>query len=343
MRLLVIRSSAMGDVALTVPALIGLRKQYPDVEVIMMTQKKFQPFFVSVPGLKFFFPDFRGIHKGLNGLIRLVRDVKNVHDPDFIIDLHDVLRSKFISLIFRLRGTPSFVIDKGRKEKKLLITGKKKVFLKHSVERYCDVFRKAGFCIEPEQSRSIIPAGSSVERVIPLLGTAMLNIGIAPFAMHKLKLWPEKYMTTLLKLISDNYPCRFFIFGGREDKENIRKFQKMIPGIKDVSELPGLEEELSLMSKLDLMITMDSSNMHMAALCGTRVVSIWGGTDPMAGFGPWMQPDNLAIRIPVEELDCRPCTIYGKGSSRRGLECMYRLTPEHVFERMKLLKVFVNG
>ena len=82
--------------------------------------------------------------------------------------------------------------------------------------------------------------------------------------------------------------------------------------------------------------------MHLAALVGTKVISIWGGTDPMAGFGAWMQPDSYSIRIPVEELDCRPCTIYGKGNTRRDFECMKRLTPEVVFERMNRLKVLIQ-
>jgi len=84
---------------------------------------------------------------------------------------------------------------------------------------------------------------------------------------------------------------------------------------------------------------MDSSNMHMASLVGIKVISIWGGTDPLAGFGPWMQPDSFAVRIPVDELTCRPCTIYGKGETRNGFACMKRLTPEMVFKRMITLGV----
>lgn len=88
------------------------------------------------------------------------------------------------------------------------------------------------------------------------------------------------------------------------------------------------------------MISMDSSNMHMAALSGTKVISIWGGTDPLTGFGAWQQPDEYSIRIPVEELTCRPCTVYGKGTCRRGdFACMEWLTPEMVFEKLVNLKM----
>ena len=103
----------------------------------------------------------------------------------------------------------------------------------------------------------------------------------------------------------------------------------------------NLDEELALMSRLDLMIAMDSSNMHMAALTGTKVISIWGGTDPLTGFGAWMQPEDYSIRIPVDELTCRPCTIYGKGECRRGdFACMNWLTPEMVFRKIEKLDYY---
>ena len=335
MRLLVIRTSAMGDVALTVPVIAALRNQYQDLEIFIMTQKTFRPFFVSIPSLEFYFPDFANRHKGLPGLVRLFSDLRRTVDPDILIDLHDVLRSKVIRAFFKLTGTPVYRIDKGRSEKKSLITGKKKVFLKHTVERYADVLRKAGYRIDPIKQRCIVPKPGELAAVEPLLAPGILNIGVAPFAKHDLKMWPLEYMRELLVLISDNRKCRFFLFGGKEDSNKMEQFRDMFPGIVQVSGKPDLSQELALISRIDLMITMDSSNMHMAALCGTKVISIWGGTDPMAGFGPWMQPDSHSIRIQVEELDCRPCTIYGKGKTRNDFACMRRLTPGIVFARMK--------
>jgi hypothetical protein len=78
----------------------------------------------------------------------------------------------------------------------------------------------------------------------------------------------------------------------------------------------------------------------MAALVGTKVISIWGGTDPIAGFGAWMQLENHSVRIPVEELTCRPCTIFGKGECARGdFACMKWLTPEIVYNKIESLKI----
>jgi ADP-heptose:LPS heptosyltransferase len=339
MRLLVIRTSAMGDVALMTPVIRGMREQYPDAELVIITRPVFKPFFSSIEGLTLFFPDLKKRHKGFSGLFRLFKDISRQSHIDHVVDLHDVLRSKVLRSFFRLSGVPVSVIDKGRGEKRALINGKKKTRLKHSVERYCDVFAKAGFPVIPSKGTGIVPAQKIKQADWFISGVqGVLNIGVAPYAKHKLKVWPESYMIKLLQLISGSHQCRFWLFGGIEDSEKLNQLQTKIQGSTNLAGKLSLEEELSFMSNLDLMIAMDSSNMHMAALVGTKVISIWGSTDPLAGFSGWMQPDDFSIRIPVEELTCRPCTIYGKGECKRGdFACMNWLTPEIVFQKIEKL------
>lgn len=341
MRLLVIRTSAMGDVALTTPVLAGMRKQYPDIELVLLTKPAFKPFFFSIEGLRLFLPDLENRHKGFLGLVRLFRDIRMQGKIDYIIDLHDVLRSKILRLLFRLSGVPVAVIDKGRTEKKSVITGKNKIRLKHSVERYCDVFTKAGFPVKPSEGTWIILSSEALTKAGLMADTnGELNIGVAPYAKHKLKRWPEENMVRLLEMISEKHKSRFWLFGGNEESESLAAFQKKIAGSFNTMGKLSLDEELALMSKLDFMIAMDSSNMHMAALVGTKVISIWGGTDPLCGFGAWMQPENFSVSIPFDELSCRPCTTYGKGECARGdFACMNWLTPEMVFKRLGELKV----
>ena len=193
MRLLVIRTSAMGDVALMTPVLKGMREQYPEAELLIVTRPVFKPFFSSINGLELFFPDFKKRHKGFLGIFRLFKDINHQSGIDHVIDLHDVLRSKLLRFFFRLTGVPVSVINKGRKEKRYLISGKKKNSLKHSVERYCDVFAKAGFPVVPSKENWIIP--SPAIRINDWFITeekGTLNIGVAPYAKHKLKMWPER-------------------------------------------------------------------------------------------------------------------------------------------------------
>ena len=341
MRLLVIRTSAMGDVALMAPVIKAMRISFPSAEMTIVTSKAFLPFFPSDDkGLCFFTPDFRGRHKGIAGLIRLFFDLRLTGKFDHILDLHNVLRTKFLRGIYTASGVPVSSISKGRAEKRDLIKGRRKVRLKHTVERYADVFRSAGYMVDPFVGTAIEPEGTLPVWLTGDLRSALLKIGVAPFARHPLKTWPEDYMIKLLRKISSDINARFYVFGAPDEKERADIFCSEVPGSTVVSGRLDLGQELLLMRNLDLMIAMDSSNMHMAALTGTRVLSIWGATDPLAGFGAWMQPDNYAVRIAADDLTCRPCTVYGKGTCRRGdFACMNWLTPEKVFKMIEKLNI----
>lgn len=150
MHLLVIRTSAMGDVALTTPVLRAFVNQYPAVQITLVTRSSFKPFLNSINNLQLFCPDFTDRHKGLTGLIRLFRDLRKHGRYDHVIDLHNVLRSKMLMILFRFSGIPVSVIDKGRADKRNIIKGIIKVQLKHSAERYNDVFSTAGFPVKFE-------------------------------------------------------------------------------------------------------------------------------------------------------------------------------------------------
>jgi ADP-heptose:LPS heptosyltransferase len=341
MRLLVIRTSAMGDVALVTPVIREMKKRYPDTKITMLTRSIYESFFSRSESLEIFSADFKKRHNGFFGLLRLYSDIKKLGKIDYVIDLHNVIRSKILRFFFRLNGTPVSVIDKGRGEKRDLISGKSKSALRHTVKRYCDTFANAGFILEPTDKQNIIPSAEGLNKTNDMLQlSGSLNIGIAPFAKHKLKMWPERNMILLMNMISENQTARFFLFGGKEDKEQLEAVKNEVQNSVNLSGMLSLEEELALMSRLDFMIAMDSSNMHMAALVGTKVISIWGGTDPQNGFGAWMQPEEYSVRIPVNDLTCRPCTICGKGECKRGdLACMTWLTAGMVFKQLVKLKI----
>ncbi|HVN57829.1 MAG TPA: glycosyltransferase family 9 protein [Bacteroidales bacterium] len=340
MRIVVIRTSAMGDAALAAPVLNALRNQHPEVETILVTRKLYNAFFRQDRSLIIFNPEFSGRHKGLKGILRLFRDLTEIGKIDHVIDIHDVLRTKLLVLLFRMKGIKVSVIDKGRKEKRQLVGGEKKA-LKHSVQRYADTFSHAGIELHIGNEKPIKVTAIADEIAAKVLGdSAVRNIGLAPFAKHKLKMWPEDYMVELTRHIARDFNVRFLLFGGPEEKERIASLCQKIPGSLNLCDKLTLEEELAVMSRLDLMIAMDSSNMHMAALTGTKVVSVWGATDPMAGFGAWLQPDEYSIRVPADELTCRPCTIFGQGSCKRSdFACMLWLNPEIVYNNIRKLNI----
>lgn len=341
MRLLVIRNSAMGDVAMTAPVLKALVEQYPDIEIILLTRPAYWAFFTSFDGIQLYLADFKGRHKGLKGIFVLFRDLRKQGSIDYVIDLHDVLRSGILRMLFRFIGIPSAKIDKGRREKKKIISGRTNTQLKHSIERYQDVFERAGFKISPSAGPWIKPSPDAIRNSLEITGIdGGINIGVAPYARHDLKMWPEEYMISLLRLLSEKYNARFWLFGGKEEYSRLESLAGKVPQTVNLSGKLKLVEEIAVISKLDLMISMDSSNMHIAALTGIRVISIWGATDPVIGFGAWSQPEEHSVFIPRTELSCRPCTVFGKGKCRRkDHACMMWLKPEIVSKRIESLEI----
>lgn len=89
-----------------------------------------------------------------------------------------------------------------------------------------------------------------------------------------------------------------------------------------------IRQEIALMKTLDLMVCVDSSNMHLAALAGVPVLSIWGGTHPGVGFAPFAK-DAGVIQVTREELPCRPCSVFGREYCYvGGFPCLTRIAPE---------------
>jgi ADP-heptose:LPS heptosyltransferase len=341
MKLLIIRTSAMGDVALMSPVIRAMRNNYPQVELVIVTRLQFISFFPSDDDkIKFFLPEFKGRHKGITGIIRLWSDLSKIGPFDRVIDLHDVLRTKVLRAFFAPAKIPVSVIDKARKAKRDLISGKAKLTVRHTTERYYDVFEDAGFKLARFEGRPVDSVEELPKWVTDLFLPGIKIIGIAPFAKHALKRWPEEYFTALIKMIQSYANARFFLFAGPEEYSDAVRLASGEINIINLCGKLNLKQELALMRKLDFMIAMDSSNMHMAALTGTKVISLWGATDPLAGFGAWNQPEAYSLRIPAEELTCRPCTVYGKGKCRRGdFACMVWLTPDKIFERLKTMNL----
>ena len=86
-----------------------------------------------------------------------------------------------------------------------------------------------------------------------------------------------------------------------------------------------LQEEMAVMKKMSLMVTMDSANMHLASLVGLRCISIWGATHRYAGFLGYNQSEEDCVELP---LSCRPCSIYGNKPCKQGdYQCLNGIRP----------------
>jgi ADP-heptose:LPS heptosyltransferase len=345
-RVLVFRFSALGDVAMTVPVLHSFFAQYPEHEVWFVSRGFAADLVKPVAGVRFFEADLKGRHKGITGMLRLFNDLRRYGPFDSVIDLHRVLRTHVLSLLFRLNGNVVSRIDKGRGEKKKLCRKNKKVFqqLPSTFERYRQTFKKAGFAFElaPFPGEEVYGNNKEVRASILEKLPGLINIldekdipkqiGVAPFAKHQWKMWPAEKMKQLLKILeAEGYTI--VLFGGKGDEQHVlSQWSSELSNTISVAGQLTFSEELYLISKLETMLSMDSANMHLASLAGVRVVSIWGATHPYAGFYGYGQSNSDAVQI---DLECRPCSVYGNRECHRGdFACMNGISPEMVFKKI---------
>ena len=341
MKLLVIRFSAMGDVALTVPVIRGVLEQNPELEITFVSNKTFEPFFNDIERCRFFGVKLSD-YKGLSGLRKLYLELKNLENWDAIIDLHSVMRSWVLGGFFRLSGKKVYRIDKGRAEKAELVSGDKQHFhqLKHTTVRYLDVFKNFGIEGEVKTGPVLIPDKEARERLDKFfLSNGMkkegLWIGIAPYSVHKQKTWPIGKVKDLIARLNEENKAEIFLLGGPGESDSLKAIAAEYSNCRNMAGVFSLEEEIALMYELDVMVAMDSFNMHLAALCDRKVISIWGGTHQYAGFGPLNDNVRNIVEIDPYELTCRPCSVFGsKPCHRDDWACLEQIKVEDVLTRL---------
>jgi ADP-heptose:LPS heptosyltransferase len=339
-KLLVTRFSSMGDVALVAPALRAVLAAHPEVEITLLTRPLFVPFFAGMPRLKVETVDFKGRHKGFKGLRRLYRELAP-QGFDALIDLHNVTRSQVLGWFFRLGGVPVVRLDKGRGEKRAYIAGKSRRPLKHTVQRYLETFARFGLAaseVDGPYIQASDAALAKADEILKGLGIAPGDklLGIAPFAMHAQKMWPLGHTRELLAELGSRPGLKVLLFGGgAEETQRLEALAEEFPNAYSMAGKVGLAEELGLIRRLTAMLSMDSSNMHLAVLLGVPTFSIWGGTHPELGFRAYRQDPALEIQ-PQIELDCRPCSVYGAKPCRYGQppKCLDSITAEDVARKL---------
>ncbi|WP_294221471.1 glycosyltransferase family 9 protein [uncultured Chryseobacterium sp.] len=319
-RILAYRFSAFGDVAMTAPVFREFLEQNPEVEIIMVSRKNFEGLFADIPNLT-----FKGVnldeYKGVFGLRRLANELVKEFHPDIVANLHDVIRTKILDRIYRRKGLKVFKINKGKEEKEHLtdVWNLNKVQLKKTVERYADVFRKMGFQVQLSHQLRPVPGEKS-------------GIGFAPFAQHRGKMLPLEKSYELARILAQKYTVYFF-GGGKTETETLEKWEQEIPNTFSLAGKLSLTEELQKIAGLELMISMDSANMHLASLMGTRCVSIWGQTHPYAGFLGFGQSEDDVIQ--VKDLTCRPCSVFGDKECYRGdWACLEELSVQKIVKKI---------
>lgn len=336
---LALRFSALGDVVMTIPALYSACRAHKDDTIVMVTRRSMASLFVNRPDNLIVEGVDLDEYKGVGGMIRLWNTMRQRYGINAVVDLHDVLRTKIIRFVARLSGVPVYHIDKGRGEKKRLTRRTDKVMLplKHSIDRYCETLARASLACEGEFDGLYDRTGVNPEVYSAITAPKKdgeVWIGIAPFAKHEGKIYPINLMEQVLRELSGRKGTKVFLYGGGPYEQKILgEWARKYPSTVSLAgKKYGFPVELALLHDLDAVITMDSANMHMAAIAGAPVIAVWGATHPYCGFGGWRVPDENNIQLPVP---CRPCSVFGNKPCLHGdRHCMANIKPTVITSRV---------
>ena len=326
----------MGDVAMTVPVILGLCKKYPSIKITVLTKPFMAPIFSDIPNVSVFNAEVKEKHKGILGLWKLYKELINLQ-IDMVADLHHVLRSSILKQFFKLKAIPFIQIDKGRDEKKNLIDPKRVKIepLKSTFKRYSEVFDKLGFPISVDEM-GVMPKKLFPKDLAHLkYDEDQFLVGIAPFAAFKGKMYPLHLMEEVVNKLNNTNKYKIILFGGGEQEvELLNAWENKFNNVFSAAGKLSFSAELGLISNVKLMLAMDSGNAHLAAMFGVPTITLWGITHPYAGFGPFNQPDNNSLLSNRVKYPLIPTSIYGNKYPDGYDKVMETIAPEAVLNRI---------
>lgn len=332
---LVMRLSALGDVAMTIPVLYPVCRAHPETRFVMLTKAWPASMFHDRPdNLMVVGIDTKKEYKGFLGLLRLASHLRKKYDIDAVADLHSVVRTWVIGAWMKLCGIPVARLDKQRARRKALVTHKSTQPVTPTHDRYLEVFGQLGIASPDNFTRLYDGKPLPVSPIVLEKEPGQRWIAVSPFSAHDGKVYPLELMKQVIAQLSqrENYWI-FLMGGGKAEKIALRAIARNNTRVISMAEVKhGFVDEYALFAKCDLMLTMDSANMHLASLMGLKAITIWGATSPACGFLGYGQDAGVDIQL---DMDCRPCSIYGERECRYDdYRCLSRIKPELVVERV---------
>ena len=332
---LVIRLSVLGNVAMTIPVLYPVCRANPDTRFIMLTKKWPASMFHDRPAnLKVVDFDVNEKHSGLIGLLKLSAQMYKLYDIDAVVDLHNVKGTWIIDAYMKMRGAAVARLDREKSKRRALVSHKSDVAITPIHDRYRNVFKNLGFEAPDNFTRLYDGHDLPVSPIVLGKEEGQRWIAISPFSSHRQKAYPLEQMEQVVAELCkrENYWI-FLMGGGKAEKIALRSIARKYKNVVSMAEVKHtFIDEYALLGKCDLMLTMESANMHLASLLGLQAMTIWGPTSPACGYLGYNQVVEDDIQL---DMECRPCSITGDKPCKYGdFRCLKNIPPEYIAQHV---------
>ncbi len=336
MSILIIRFSSISNVSIVIPLLDSLVRNHQDKNFVMVSRFFLAPLFEKLPNVKFAPADIRHRHKGIGGTLRLFRELKELYNIDTVVDLQNDFRSTFLRILFWFSGTKIYSLSPNKIEEWSLLfwKSKRQKPIKSLFDRYKETFEKSHLETDDKFEHLATNQPETAQKIETIYGKKKEKwIGIAPFAQAKGKILPLKKTKEVIDFFDKKGNYKIFLFGAGEiENEILLDWATIYKNVNAVHTTLQLGEELELIKQLDVMLSMDSANMHLAALVNTPVVSVWGSTHYFAGNLGWKQSAENIVEI---DLPCRPCSINGTNHCPKNtFDCLQKIESDIIIQKI---------
>lgn len=294
MKVLIIRFSSIGDIVLTTPVIRCVKQQLENVEVHYLTKSAFLPVLAGNPYID-------KLHVLNQKLSQTIAELK-AENFDYIIDLHNNLRTKMIKLQLSVKST-SF--NKLNFQKFLLVSLKINILPDiHIVDRYLETVAFLGVKNDGEGLDYYFQKKHDLTSLLPSSHHDYIALVIG--AQHATKRLPLPKLIEICKATAKP----IVLLGGKEDQENGEEI--MLACDTYVFNACGkfsIDESAFLVKSARHIITHDTGLMHIAAAFNKPITSVWGNTVPEFGMYPYRVTQHQIAE--VKGLACRPCSKIG--------------------------------
>ena len=332
---LVIRLSVLGNVAMTIPVLYPVCKANPDTRFVMLTKKWPATMFQDCPGnLTVVAFDAKENNNGFLGLFKFAAQVCKRYDIDAVADLHNVMGTRIIDAYMRMRGVTVVRLDRENAKRRDLVNHRSTDPVTPIHDRYRNVFKKLGFEAPDNFTRLYMGHDWPESPIVLNKEPGQRWIAISPFSSHRQKAYPLELMEKVIERLTQNENYWIFLMGGgKAEKIALRPIARKYKKVISMAEVKHkFIDEYALFGKCDLMLTMESANMHLASLVDLQAMTIWGPTSPACGYLGYNQVVEDDIQL---DMDCRPCSITGDKPCKYGdFRCMANISPDDIARRV---------
>jgi len=311
MKILVLRFSSIGDIVLTTPVVRQLKTQVPGARIHFATKPAYAALFEASPYVD-------KLHLLRGSLGALARELR-AEQFDFVVDLHNNLRTRLIRL--QLPGVPGRAFDKLNWQKYLLVRFKiNRLPPVHIVERYRAAAAPLGLIDDGRGLDYFIPPGQQVDvaATLPAGFWPGHYVAVAIGAQHATKRLPVE---KLIELVHQLAPRPVVLLGGPEDEStgHVIELAATSPLFNGCGQF-SLHQSASLLRQAQFVVSHDTGLMHIAAAFKKTIFSVWGNTVPQFGMYPYR---TLFEVLEVKGLGCRPCSKIGFAQCPLGhFKCM---------------------